>query len=138
MNKLGSVYGIFDKQQTWLLYRFNLYNSDFWPFLIKIPIFWSWYTPKICINSDFLAIFDQNSDFLACLEPIYRFFKISSSQVWVSQVYFFIAQWARVSQISMISSNLHDQADLVKIMCKNDCDFFEKHSNIFRPYSGHF
>ncbi len=59
----------YDIYQTWLLYRFNLYNSDFWPFLIKIPIFWSRYTPKICINSDFLAIFDQNSDFLACLEP---------------------------------------------------------------------
>ena len=24
--------------QTWLLYRFNLYNSDFWPFSAKIPI----------------------------------------------------------------------------------------------------
>ena len=27
--------------QTWLLYRSNLYNSDFGPFLAKIPIFWS-------------------------------------------------------------------------------------------------
>ena len=25
--------------QTWLLYRFNLHNSDFWPFSAKIPIF---------------------------------------------------------------------------------------------------